>query len=313
MTEVADSTRPDTVAPDRETATATAAVTNVAVTNVAVTNVALEGADERMLPAKSSRPVRLLRGVVRTRVTGWILVAGIVAAWQIKANIAFDPTIQSPWLVAKEWVKEIKDGEMLNMLWISLRTMIIGNAIAVPIGVGLGFLMGRSRVVWGLFEPLIEIIRLTPVTAILPIYVLFLGLGDQFQIAVFLTAGLFPMVINSYAGARAVSKVLSETGLTYRLTWFQTQREIALPFAWPYIVVGLRQSVAHSLVLAVIIGMLAGNDGIGYYLFQAQEAFNVLRVLSVVLTVAVVGYAINAVFVVLERRVRRHRVGHVVD
>lgn len=271
------------------------------------------GAPSTKSKARSRPTVRFLRKLVRTRFIGWVLVAAIVAAWQIRANVAFDPTVQSPWLVAKEWIDEIKAGDMLRELWVSLRTMLIGDGIAVPIGVGLGFLMGRSRVIWALFEPLIEIIRLTPVTAILPIFVLYLGLEDSFQIAVFLTAGLFPMVINSYAGARAVSKVLSETALTYRLTWLQTQREIALPFAWPYILVGLRQSIAHSLTLAVIIGMIAGNSGIGYYVFQAQEAFNVLRVLSVTLTVALLGYLINTVFVVLERRVRRNRLGLGVD
>lgn len=264
-------------------------------------------------PVSFARTQGFLRTISRTRVTGWLLLVLIIVAWQVKAEIDFNPSIQSPAKVVNAWISEVQRGEMLTELWVTLRTMLIGNSIAVPLGVGLGFVMGRSRFVWGLFEPLTEIIRLTPVSAILPIYILFLGLGDQFQIAVFLTAGLFPMVINSYAGARAVPKALSETALTYRLTWLETQREIALPFALPFIIVGLRQSVAHSLVLAVIIGMLAGNSGIGYYLLEAQQAFDVQRVLAVVLTVAVLGYFMNAFFVVLERRVQRQRGGSLHD
>jgi ABC-type nitrate/sulfonate/bicarbonate transport system permease component len=200
-------------------------------------------------------------------------------------------------------------GPLLGALGESMRMMAIGFGIAVPLGVGIGFLMGRSRAVWGVMEPSVEILRLTPVTAILPIFVLFLGIGDNFQIAVLLAAGIFPLIINSYAGARSVSKVLSETAKTYRLGWLDTQREIALPAAIPFILVGMRQALGASLVLAVVIGMLAGNTGIGYYILNAQQTFNIQQLLAAVLTIAVIGYALNTIFLIIERRSMRWRRG----
>ena len=127
------------------------------------------------------------------------------------------------------------------------------------------------------------------------------------KIAVFVVAGVFPMIINSYAGARSVSKVLHETALTFRLSWWQTQREVAFPSATPFILVGLRQALGISLVLAVVVGMLAGNSGIGYYIMQAQQEFNMSRLLAAVITVAAVGYLLNAIFLILERRTTRWR------
>ncbi|MFF0572492.1 ABC transporter permease [Streptosporangium saharense] len=266
---------------------------------------------ERKPPASGIRPVgrarRNARRYFRSRVSGWTLVALVVVLWELYSNVDYDPTISSPSRIAETWWGEATTGDLLNQLTITLRTMAEALALAVPLGVGIGFLMGRSQVIWGLLEPLVEILRLTPATAILPIYILFLGLGDQMKVAVFLTGGIFPMIINSYAGARGVSKILSETAQTFRLSWLQTQREIALPFAMPYILVGMRQSLGMSLVLAVVIGMLAGNDGIGYYLMFAQQNFNLRQLLAGVLTVAFVGYVFNAVFLLLERRVTRWR------
>jgi ABC-type nitrate/sulfonate/bicarbonate transport system permease component len=250
---------------------------------------------------------RIGRRFARSRVSGWTLVVLLVVFWQVWSTIHFDPTISSPDRIARTWWHEVTSGTLLSQLGRTLQTMAIGFGIALPLGVGIGFLMGRSRVVWGLVEPTVEIMRLTPVTATLPIFVLYLGIGQSMKIAVFLVAGIFPLIINSYAGARSVSKVLSETAQTYRLNWLQTQREIALPAATPYILVGMRQALGVSLVLAVVVGMLAGNDGIGYYILLAQEQFNINRLLAAVITVAFVGYGLNSIFLILERRTMRWR------
>lgn len=255
----------------------------------------------------------LWRRYTRSRTTGWTLVVFIVVVWQLCSFVSYNPTISSPDKIAVTWYQQILHGDLLSQLGVTLRTMGIGLLIAVPLGVGIGFLMGRSRPTWALLEPLVEIMRLTPVTATLPIYVLFLGIGDPMEVAVFLTAGIFPMIINSYAGARSVSKVLSETAQTFRLSWWHTQREIALPSAVPYILVGMRQSLGLSLVLAVVIGMLAGNTGIGYYLLFAQQDFNIQQLMAGVFTVALVGYVLNAIFLVLERRATRWRRAQIAD
>ncbi|MEV8514756.1 ABC transporter permease [Dactylosporangium sp. NPDC051484] len=258
-------------------------------------------------PPASIRVGRSLLRFLRSRASGWTLVALVIVFWQISSEIHFNPTISAPDRIAQTWLHEITQGQLLPDLGRTLRTMAIGFALAVPLGVGIGFLMGRSRIVWGLLEPTVEVLRLTPTTAILPIFVLFLGIGESMKIAVFLAAGIFPMIINAYAGARGVSKVLNQTAQTYRLTWWQTQREIALPYATPFILVGMRQSLGISLVLAVVVGMLAGNDGIGFYILNAQQTFNINQLLAAVVTVAFVGYVFNSIFLLAERRTTRWR------
>ena len=199
------------------------------------------------------------------------------------------------------------EGDLLPALLETLRTMAIGYAIALPVGIAIGFLMGRVRIVWATLEPLVEILRLTPATAVIPVFILFLGLGDPMKIAVFLLAAIFPVLLNSYAGARSVSRILRETAQTFRLGWWRTQWEVALPAAIPFILVGARQALGLSLVMAVVIGMLAGNGGIGYYILMAQQALNIPQLFAAVATVAAVGYGLNALFLALERRFTRWR------
>lgn len=261
-------------------------------------------------PVPPQRKGRIRSGLYRyshSRAIGWTLVVLIIVAWQIKATVAFDPTISSPSRIAVTWWEQVTTGDLLSELASTLRVMAIGLVLAVPIGVSVGFLMGRSRIVWGILEPPIEVMRITPITAVLPIFILYFGIEDQMKIAVFLVAGVFPMIINSYAGARSVSKVLHETALTFRLNWWQTQREVALPSAAPFILVGLRQALGISLVLAVVVGMLAGNSGIGYYIMKSQQEFDMSRLLAAVVTVAAVGYVLNAIFLVVERRITHWR------
>ncbi|HWL01142.1 MAG TPA: ABC transporter permease [Microbacteriaceae bacterium] len=269
-----------------------------------------ETAPEELAPRPArpaSRGRRATPAFFRSRAWGWVVVLALLAAWQISAWVKYVPTVSSPERVGIEWWEAITQGGLLLALLDTLRTMAIGFAIAVPVGIAIGFLMGRVRVVWATLEPLVEILRLTPATAVIPVFILFLGIGDAMKIGVFLLAAIFPVLLNAYAGARSVSQTQRETAQTFRLGWWETQWEVALPAAIPFILVGARQALGLSLVMAVVIGMLAGNGGIGYYILMAQQALDIPRLFAAVATVAAVGYGFNALFLVLERRYTRWR------
>lgn len=263
-----------------------------------------ERIDDRRPPVtRRSAPARF----VRSRALGWSLVALLLVAWQISSAVQYNPTVSNPAMILETLVTDISGGSLFVALVDTLRTMAIGFVLAVPIGIGLGFLMGRVRVVWALLEPLVEIVRLHPTSAILPILILFLGLGDPMKITAFLITAIFPLLMTAYAGARSVSRTLKETAETFQLGWWRTQWEIALPSAVPFILVGVRQALGSSLLMAVVVGMLAGNSGIGFYILQAQQSLNIRSLLAGVVTVAAVGYVLNTVFLSIEKRLTRWR------
>jgi ABC-type nitrate/sulfonate/bicarbonate transport system permease component len=242
-----------------------------------------------------------------SRAFGWTVIGVLLLLWQWTSWIHYNPTVSSPLLIGETLAVELWGGELLIALLDTLYLLAIGFAIAAPIGIGIGFLMGRVRIIWALLEPVVEIARAKPTTAIIPVLILFFGVGDLMKILVFLLSAVFPLLMTSYAGARSLSRTLRETAQTFRLSWWATQWEVALPAALPFILVGMRQALGTSLMMSVVVGMVAGNDGIGYYILEAQQAFNIRKLLAATVLVAATGYIINATFLVLENRISRRR------
>lgn len=269
---------------------------------------------EGSAPAVLRRPRRARSGrtglarFVRSRALGWTLVLVLLAAWQVSAFFRYNPAVSSPVEIGRTLITEIAGGPLAPALLDTLRLMLIGFALAAPLGILLGFLMGRVRVIWALLEPIVEIARLHPTSAIIPVLILFLGLGDSMKISVFLLTAVFPLLMTAYAGAQSVSPTLKQTAQTFHLGWWRTQWEVALPASVPYILVGLRQALGAALLMSVVVGMLAGNSGIGFYILEAQQRFDIRSLLAGVVTVALVGYVINSVFLLVERRAVRWRV-----
>jgi ABC-type nitrate/sulfonate/bicarbonate transport system permease component len=264
---------------------------------------ATAGEQPQLASARSGKTAA--RNFFHTRAFGWTVLLLLLVAWQLSAFVKLNPTVSSPLLIGQTLVEELSGRGLLWALLDTMRLLSIGFAIAAPIGVALGFLMGRVRVVWALLEPLVEIARAKPTTAIIPVLILFFGIGDTMKILVFLLSAIFPLLMTSYAGARSLSQTLKETAQTFRLSWWETQWEVALPAALPFILVGMRQALGTSLMMSVVVGMVAGNDGIGFYILEAQQAFNIRKLLAATVLVAIVGYLINAIFLALEKRFAR--------
>lgn len=250
---------------------------------------------------------RALRKYFHSRLLGWTVIVAAIVLWQVSATRNYNPALSSPSRVWAQLVDGLSGGPLLWALLDTLRTMAIGFAIALPLGIAVGFLMGRVKVIWALLEPAVELARLHPTSAIIPVLILLLGLGDSMQITVFLLSAIFPLLMTAYAGAQSLSTTQRETAETFRLGWLRTQWEIALPASIPYVLVGIRQALGAALLMAVVVGMLAGNGGIGYFILEAQQSLNMSKLLAGVVTVAAVGYLFNTLFLRLERRATHWR------
>lgn len=248
-----------------------------------------------------------LRSFVRSRAFGWSLLALALVAWELLSTAFPAPELPSLTAIYAEWRAQFIDGGLALALLDTLRVTAIGFALASLIGIALGFVMGRVRVVWAIAEPFVELLRQIPITALLPLLILYLGIGETFRVTIVLLVATFPILLNAYAGARSLSATMRMTAQTFQLSWWQTQWELGIPSALPYILVGMRQALGMSLVLAVVTGMLAGNSGIGYFILQAQQVLNVKALFAGILTIAVIGYLLNAIFLVVERRLTRWR------
>ena len=192
----------------------------------------------------------------------------------------------------------------------SLWRMFAGYFIGVLLGVLLGLLMGYFRFFYNLLEPITEVLRPIPSPAYLPIVILFLGIDDEMKIFMIAFASLFPVLINTYSGVRSVDPIQLQTARTFGVTGRKLIWQIVLPASSPYIFTGMRVSLAVALIVMVISEMVAASSGIGYFILSAQRGFQIREMFAGVLTLAVVGYVLNRLFVAIENRVLAWHYGY---
>ena len=138
---------------------------------------------------------------------------------------------------------------------------------------------------------------------------LFLGVDDEMKIFMIAFGAFFPILLNTYSGVRAVDPVQVNTARTFGLSRRRIVQQIIVPAASPYIVTGMRISLAIALILVVISEMVASNNGMGFFILDTQRSFRIREMYAGIIALAIVGYTLNAVFVALERRVMAWHIG----
>ena len=176
--------------------------------------------------------------------------------------------------------------------------------IAVVVGLSLG-LMRRGRLVAG---PIVEFLRSIPPPALLPFAILVFGTGTDMKVFIIAFVCLWPILLNTIDGVTGVDATLRETTRVYGVSTIDRIRLVVMPAAAPQIFAGMRTSLSLALILMVISEMVASTNGIGYFVLQAQRRFNMPEMWSGIFVLGILGYALNAGFVLVERRVLRwHR------
>lgn len=189
----------------------------------------------------------------------------------------------------------------------SLHRVFIGYAFAIFFGVSLGILMGYYKWIFQIFEPLIELLRPMPSPAIIPIAILFLGIGDRMKYFIIAWAGFFPILVNTIDGVRSVDRVLIDTARVFKEK--HMIRRVILPAASPQIVTGMRISLAISLILVVVSEMVAGNNGIGFIILDYQRSFRIKEMFAGIFALALTGYFLNYLFVKIDSKLMRWHKG----
>jgi ABC-type nitrate/sulfonate/bicarbonate transport system permease component len=251
-----------------------------------------------------------VKRLLRSRVVGLVVIVAILLLWEgvVRAGIVRSPSLPPVSTIFATWFQLIVSGEIFRQLGPSLLRLGVGYVWAVLAGTTLGLLMGYFPIVYNLFEPLTELVRPIPSPAYIPLAILFLGLGNEMKFFVIFLACFFPILLNTQSGVRAIDPVQINTGRTFGLSRAQIVRKIILPGSLPAILTGMRISLGIALIVVVVSEMVASNNGIGYFILNAQRFFNVPEMFAGIFSLALVGYALNALFVRLEARILRWRV-----
>ncbi|HEY8474196.1 MAG TPA: ABC transporter permease [Natronosporangium sp.] len=261
----------------------------------------------------SLRPLPTRTATVRAG-KGLAGIAVAIGLWEaIRAAGLVDrrdlPSMQT---VVTTAVTELIDGPLAQAVTASLRAWAIGLAIATAGGVGLGIALGLLPQVEVVTRPLLEFVRPIPSVALIPVALIVFGLGLRMEVILIAFASIWPVLFNTKAGVESVDPRHLETGRVLRLSRSARIWRIVLPNALPAIATGVRTAAAIALVLAITVELVTGQSGIGLYLQTSRVDGQAAQTWAAILTAGLLGYALNAAFLVTERRAlswsQEHRV-----
>jgi ABC-type nitrate/sulfonate/bicarbonate transport system permease component len=240
-----------------------------------------------------------------TRPLGYLLIGALLAVWEAaaRAGVVNPAFLPPPSQIASAWWAMLASGQLVENLAATLGSWAQGYAIAAVLGVSLGLLMGLVPAIRAMLSTTIELLRPMPSVAIIPVAIVLFGLGDPMKRFVVAYAALWPILINTLYGVLAVDPLLLDTARTFRLGAVRSALRVTLPAASPYIATGLRISTSIALILVITAELVASRSGLGYAVRAAEQASRVPEVYAGVLTIAVVGFLLNALFVAIEGRV----------
>jgi len=185
----------------------------------------------------------------------------------------------------------------------SILRLSAGYAVAAVVGVAVGTVIGSYRRVRALCEPVLEFLRAIPPPVLIPVIMLFAGIDDTMKITVIASGCVWPILLNTVEGVRAVDPVMAETARSYGITGAARLRNVVLRSASPQIFAGLRQALSIAIILMVISEMFAASNGLGFTIVQFQRGFAIPDMWTGILVLGLLGFVLSVVFQLVERRV----------
>jgi NitT/TauT family transport system permease protein len=270
---------------------------------------------ERALIAAPDAPARgtgALRTAVRALLAVFrrtIAVALFLAGWEILPRTgAVDSVFLPPFSkVAQAWWHLLENGQLWTNLEASLVRSLTGLALAVLVAIPLGVLIGWYPLLAELLNPLLELLRNTAALALLPVFVLLLGLGESSKISLVMFACTWPILLNTIAGVRSVDPLLVKSARSLGFRPFQLFRKVVLPAALPTVFTGIRLAGAASILVLVAAEMTGAKAGLGYLINADQYNFEIPQMYAGILTISLLGLVVNQALVTVENRFSRWR------
>lgn len=242
--------------------------------------------------------------ILQGRRLGVVSFLVILLVWEAAGDLAWvnRALLPPPSAIFPVLATILMTGAFAEPLAQTLLLLFTGYAIACVLGIAMGLAMGRSRLIYGLFEPLVELIRPIPKPALVPPLFLFLGMGAKMETTVVALAAFFPVLISTIQGVRGVDPVALDTARTFGCPPMKTIFNVVLPSALPLILTGMRVSLALGLVLVVLAEMLAGQGGLGYVILDMQRSFAIQEMYAWIIILAALGLGLNSIFEYIEMK-----------
>lgn len=233
----------------------------------------------------------------------------VLAIWQVLSEAhVIDPLVaSSPSEIAKAAWKLITDGTLWPAVLSSARLFAIGFGVSLIIGLALGVVLGWYRRVEAVIDPWISILYATPRIALIPLFLVWTGIGLTTQVLIVITVAVFPIVINVAAGVSAIDRDHLLVARSFLATDADVLRTVALPGAMPLVISGIRQGISQALIGVVVAEYFVGNTGVGGLIFNAGQTLDTADAFVGAIVFALAALVLTGLLRRVERRLEDWR------
>jgi NitT/TauT family transport system permease protein len=229
-----------------------------------------------------------------------ILLLGL---WQAGAAVKMIDTrfFPAPTSIFQVLAQMVASGELLTHLGISLQRIAIGFLIGAVPGVVIGILMGLFSPIRAVIQPLIDGTFPIPKIAILPLFIMIFGIGEESKYAIIAVAVIYLVLINTVAGVKNIDRIYLDVGKNFHASKLMMFTDVALPGALPLIVAGLKLGMGVALLIIVSAEFVGAKSGIGYLIWTSWQVFQVEKMYVGLMVIAVIGFAMAILLNYVER------------
>jgi len=246
----------------------------------------------------SARALALRVGAVLAFLALWSLASGLVVLLEL-----FNPIfLAGPWLVLGKLLQLALNGQLWGHVGATLGRVAVGFTTGALLALALGLLAGQLRPVRNLVEPIVEVLRPIPPLAMLPLFIVWVGIGETSKIAFITYATFFPVFLTTVHAVQQVDPLLLRAARSLGARRAQLFLRVVLPAALPEILTGIRLGVALGFFVIVISEFIGAEQGLGYLINDGRNFFLVPQMLGAAIVLGLLGYAGNALVMLLGRR-----------
>jgi NitT/TauT family transport system permease protein len=225
-----------------------------------------------------------------------------LAVWEWYGR-GVDPVFMSyPTAILEAVPAMIASGELPKAMWSSVIGLVVGLSLSIVFGTLLGLLMGRYRLVDQILDLQINALYATPNVALIPLLILWFGLGLLSKIVIIFLAAFFPIIVNTYAGVRNVGRGLVEVALAEGANEAQIFTKIVVPASLPFIMTGIRLAMGRAVVAMVVAELFTALAGLGGAIMNYGNAFKTDKLFVVIIVLALLGVSLTESVRYLERK-----------
>ncbi|MCR4618468.1 MAG: ABC transporter permease [Lachnospiraceae bacterium] len=243
------------------------------------------------------------KGKIKIGINKSVGIIAIIVIWALISGIGTvsDSLMPSPLTVLKRLIELFTNGTMGKHVLVSMVRVIKGFLIALGLALPIGLIIGTSKPIRRALDPLIELFRPIPPTAMISLSILWFGIGEASKVFIIAWASFFPILLNVVGGVQQVEKIHILAAKTLGANMFDIFVDVILRSAVPNIVIGMRSGFSMAFISLVAAELIASTSGIGYFIQDARYMYRIVDVFVGIIVIGFIGFVLNQVLLKLEK------------